>query len=107
MNIKRLKTTVNKISEEGEWHKTFYFKDQDGDYYTVNDVEMDSDGDICLTCKSDGSDDYNVSELAFWLGNWDNSYHVYLYDEDQDLTFDIKGGWYKDDEDDVVMDVKY
>lgn len=108
MKIRRLRSWLEDIQEEGYGSAVLNFSDQDSDYYTVNDVYIDDDGDVCL--QSSCGDDLTVDELVAEIADCDDDTYVYfehLYWDDSNLICDIEGGWYTDDDGDLTMDVVY
>lgn len=107
MNLGKFKSYLKDIINEGYGDYTLYFCDQDCDCYTIEDIYTDDDGDIYL--NSDGNGEMTAEEILYELNAqcYCNRTYTYLYDEDEDLNFDIEGGWYIDDDDDLVMDVNY
>lgn len=48
MKIRKPKYYLEGIQEDNYCWNVLNFSDQDDDYYTVNEVCVDDDGDICL-----------------------------------------------------------
>lgn len=107
MKIRKLKSYLEDIQEDGYGCYTLNFSDQDEDYYTVNQVFVDDDGDICL--HSDSGYEMSVDEIVDAISDYDEDDYVYFEHEDwdNDLICDIEGGLYTDDDGDLVMDVVY
>lgn len=108
MKVRKLKFYLEDIQEEGYGSYVLYFSDQDENYYTVDSIFFDEDGDLCLQ----SSDDFEmtVDDLLDNLSDVDDDTYVYfehLCWDDSSLTCDIEGGWYIDDLDDPIMDVCY
>ncbi len=108
MKIRKLRYYLEGILEDNYGDYTLYLSDQDEDYYTVNEVYLDDDGDVCL--HSDCGYEMTVYDLMEAISGYDDNDYVYFEHVDWyngNLICDIEGGWYTDDDDDVVMDVCY
>lgn len=105
MKVRTFREYLRDIYHSGEGENTLYFSDQDVDYYTITDVYEDCDGDICLEA-GDGSD-YTAEELYDALRGYSGDSYIYVYGTEEDIYWDIEGGWYFDDDDDLTMDMVY
>ena len=108
MKIRKLRYYLEGIQEDNYGCYVLNLSDQDQDYYTVNEVYVDDDGDICLS--SDCGYEMTVDDIMEAISEYDDDDYVYFEHIDWDngnLICDIEGGWYTDDGNDVVMDVCY
>lgn len=108
MKIATLKSYLKDIINDGYGNDDLYFCDQDGDYYTVEGIYVDDDDDVYLNFSSD-SWVMSAQDILDELNSqcYNNRTYIYMYDDDDDLSMDIEGGWYLDDDNDVCMDVVY
>ncbi|MCQ2243591.1 MAG: hypothetical protein MJZ32_04970 [Bacteroidaceae bacterium] len=111
MKVKRLLYWLYDIQENGPINCELSFSDQDCDCYTVDEIYVDEDGDVCLHSEADYCcGDLWVEDIIEQLEQFDEDSYVYFehMDYDDDITtFDIEGGWYLDDDSDLTMDVVY
>lgn len=105
MKLRKLKYYLKGMYSEGIENMIVYFSDQDSDYYTITDIYMDEDGDVCL--EAGEGYDHSQSDIFNELRGLPGDAYVYVYDPDNDIFFDIEGGWYYDDDSDPVMDIVY
>ena len=105
MKIRKLKYYLEGIQEDNYGWNVLNFSDQDDDYYTVNEVCVDDDGDICL--RSDCGYEMTVDDIMEAISEYDDDDYEHVDWDNGTLICDIEGGQYTDDDDDVVMDVCY
>jgi hypothetical protein len=105
MKIRKLRQYLREIHEDNSDSWTLYFVDQDDDYFTITDIYEDDDGDVCL--EADDGCDYSASDIYNSLRKYSGDQYVYIYNPYYDESFEIEGGWYWDDENDLVMDIHY
>lgn len=108
MKVRKLRFYLEDIIEEGYGSYTLNFSDQDANFYTVNSVFFDNDGNLCL--QSSCGFEMTAKNLLDHLSGIDDNTYVYfehLYWDNSNLICDIEGGWYIDDEEDLIMDVCY
>lgn len=124
MKIRKLKYYLECMRDKDYGWDILNFSDQDDDYYIVNEVFVDEDGDICLYSKQGygrtglelldiilgDHQGYSVIDLLDLLAGYDDSDYVYFKfenEEGNDLICDIEGGWYVDQDNNLTMDVCY
>ena len=106
MKVKTLKNLLYKICCEGYADWTPWFCDEEGDYYTVNHIYVDDDGDICIEStdmEGDGNYDFTAANILHRLKNYDPDSYVYFLEEFEDgdtYACDISWNWYTDYDDD-------
>ena len=105
MKLKKFREYLRDIYNKGYGSYVLNFEDQDYDCYTITNIYADNDGDICLVA-GDG-DSYSAEKIYNELRNYVNAY-IYIYAPyTNEITLDIEGGWYLDDEGYLTMDVTY
>lgn len=113
MKVSRLIYWLEDIQSEGYGGYVLWFSDQDEDYFTVDSVYCDEDGDCCLQSEADSQyGDLTVDELLDELYEFGDDDYVYMehvdeYGDQESLWEHIEGGWYLDDDGDLVMDMTY
>ena len=106
MDVRTLKELLYDICCEGyaDWEPNFC--DEEGDYYTVNHIYVDDDGDICIEStdmEGDDNYDFTVANILHRLKYYDPDSYVYFLEEDEDgdtYPCDITDNWYTDYDDD-------
>lgn len=108
MNIKGFKRLLKKIMSEGYEENRLYLVDDDGDYYGINAVCVDSSEDFSvLVSDLDGSSQLQVFRVYDEVPDDFGNEYIYVLDEDYDNTFDLTDNWYEDDDGDVCIDIEY
>lgn len=105
MKVRTLKKLLYKICCEGyaDWEPQFC--DEEGDWYSVNHIYYDDDGDVCLesTDMEYNTYDFTVANILSRLKNYDPDDYVYFLEEDEDgdtYACDIERNWYIDEDED-------
>lgn len=105
MKVKTLKRLLYKICSEGYADWEVCFCDEEGDYYTVNHIYVDDDGDVCLesTDMESSTYDFTAANILHRLKDYDADDYVYFLEEDEDgdtYACDIEFHWYVDEDED-------
>lgn len=106
MNVGYLKKILYNICQDGYADWIPWFCDEDGDYFSVNHIYTDDEGDLCLE-STDMEGDYNyeftAKNILHRLKKYNGSTYVYFSSEDEDgdtYACDIENNWYIDSDDD-------
>ena len=85
----------------------FNIDDEDGPY-TVNQIYLDDDGDVCLESNEEGEDEYDVDQIVTEVSAFDEDTYVYfkVVDEDgNEECYDISDEWEVDDDGDTMVEL--
>ena len=113
MTIKELKELLHRICEEGYEDWTLFMCDDDDDDYSVNNIYVDDDGDVCLESTDvEGEDDnvYTANGILEEIENYHDDTYVYFIEEYEDeswYAYDIESNWFigTDYEGDDILNV--
>ena len=103
MKVDQLKANLVQAICEGYADYEVHFSDQDGDSITIDCVYLDDDGDVCLESNEYDDNEFTAQELLDELDLFSDKRYVYVYNDDNDLSFDIN----EEDDDDDYDDLWY
>lgn len=101
MNVDQLKANLVQAICEGYADYEVNFCYQEGDSITIDSVYLDDDGDVCLESNEYDDNEFTAQELLDKLDRYSDKRYVYVYDDDNDSSFDIDEEEYDDDYDDL------
>ena len=120
MTVAQLQANLTQAICEGYGDYVVWFYDQDGDCVSIDKCYLDDDGDVCLESNEYDNNDYSANELVNILDRYDGDTYIYVYNEDNDVAFDIDEEdeddyyddnyddlWYINDDDELCMDTTY